>query len=152
MPPEEINRIIMERRKSTWDSGICKGASLKDIDKEKVKWFLRKAKYERNFDVDPETPIKEALERLELIKNEKITNAAVLLFGKKPQRFFLQAETRCARFKGTEPLVFIDIKVFNGNVISQRDDAVEFVKDHIKLHAKIVEQKEWRHENIQLKR
>ncbi len=138
MPPEEIERIILERRKITLDSEICEGASLKDIDKEKVKWFLRKAKYERNFDVDPEIPIKEVLEKLELMKNEKLTNASVLLFGKKPQRFFLQAETRCARFKGTEPLEFIDMKVFKGNVISQRDDAVEFVKEHIKLHAKIV--------------
>jgi len=87
---------------------------------------------------EPEAPITEALERLELMKNGKLTNAAILLFGKNPQKFFLQAETRCARFKGTEPLEFIDMKVFSGNIINQRDDAVEFVKEHIKLHTKIV--------------
>jgi len=68
---------------------------------------------------------------------KKLTNAAVLLFGKNPQKFFLQAETRCARFKGTKPLEFIGMKVFPGNIIDQRDDAVEFVKEHIKLHAEI---------------
>ncbi len=31
------------------------------------------------------------------------------------------------------------MKVFVGNIIDQREDAVEFVKEHIKLHAKIVE-------------
>ncbi len=98
---------------------------------------MRKTEYERNFDVSVETPVEEALERLELIKNGKLTNAAVLLFGKNPQKFFLQAETRCARFKGTKPLEFIDMKVFPGNIIDQRDDAVEFVKEHIKLHAEI---------------
>jgi len=138
IPPEEIERIITEKRKKGWDSEICEGACLKDIDSEKVKWFLRKAKYERNFEVDPETPVKEALERLKLIRNEKLTNAAVLLFGKDTQKFFLPAKIRCARFKGTEPLEFIDMKVFEGNIISQRDDALEFVKEHIKLHAKIV--------------
>jgi len=30
------------------------------------------------------------------------------------------------------------MKVFGGNIIDQREDAVEFVKEHIRLHAKIV--------------
>lgn len=62
----------------------------------------------------------------------------IKIFGKNPQRFFIQSETRCARFKGLKPLEFIDMKVFGGNIIDQREDAVEFVKEHIKLHAKIV--------------
>ena len=61
------------------------------------------------------------------------------MFGKNPQKIFLQAETRCARFKGIEPLEFIDMKVFGRNILDQRDDVVEFIKEHIKLHAKIVE-------------
>ncbi|MCG2735873.1 MAG: helix-turn-helix domain-containing protein [Candidatus Methanoperedenaceae archaeon] len=135
---DEIRKMALEGKKIYWDEQICEDASLEDIDEEKVRWFLRKAKYERNFDVEPETPVREALERLKLIKDGKLTNAAVLLFCEKPQNFFLQAETRCARFKGTEPLEFIDMKVFGGNIIDQREDAVEFVKEHIRLHAKIV--------------
>jgi len=138
MSIEELVKKAQELGIVKFDSGVCKNAALTDIDEEKVKWFLRKAKYERNFDVNPDTPVGEALERLDLIKNRQLTNAAILLFGKKPQEFFLQAKTRCARFKGTEPLEFIDMKVFAGNIINQRDDAVEFVKEHIKLHAKIV--------------
>ncbi len=99
--------------------------------------FLRKAKFERRLDISSNISIREALERLNLIKNNKLTNAAVLLFGRNPQKFFLQAEMRCARFKGTEPVEFIDMKVFGGNIIDQRDDGLEFVKEHIKLHAEI---------------
>jgi ATP-dependent DNA helicase RecG len=139
IPPEELERIILEKRKRYWDSEICEEASLKDIDEEKVKWFLRKAKYERNFDVDTETPVKEALERLKLMKGEKLTNAAVLLFGKSTQKFFLQAETRCARFKGTEPVKpFIDMKVFGDSIIDQVDKALNFVLDHIPMAAWLV--------------
>jgi len=135
----EIRKLAKDSLPKTyWDEQFCENASLADIDEEKVKAFLRKAKYERNYDIEPETPLKEALERLKLISSTKLTNAAVLLFGKKPQDFFMQAETRCARFKGTEPLEFIDMKVFGKSIIDQRDDAVEFVKEHIKLHAKIV--------------
>lgn len=131
--PEELERIILKRRKRYWDSEICEGATLDDIDGEKVRWFLRKAKYERNFDVEPETPVGEALERLELMKNEELMNATVLLFGKNPQRFFLQAETRCARFKGTKPLEFTDMKVFYGSIIDQVEKSLSFVLDHIPM-------------------
>lgn len=31
---------------------------LEDVDKEKVRWFLRKAKSERGFDIDEDTSIK----------------------------------------------------------------------------------------------
>jgi len=111
----------------------------KDIDENKVRWFLEKAKYERRLDINPDIPDREALERLGLARNGRLTNAAILLFGNNPQRFFLMAETRCGRFKGTEPLEFIDMKVFGKSIIDQREDAIEFVKEHIALHAKIVE-------------
>lgn len=134
IPPEELERIILEKKKSYWDSRICEEARLKDVDEEKVRWFLRKAKYERNFDVEKEAPVKEVLERLELIKDGKLTNAAVLLFGKNPQKFFLQAESRCARFKGTKPIKpFIDMKVFSGNIIDQVDKSLSFVLEHVPM-------------------
>lgn len=139
IPPDELKRIILEQKQTKWDEEICEGATLNDINEEKVERFLRKAKFERRLEIDPTISVKEALKRMDLIKRNKLTNATILLFGKNPQQFFMQSEVRCARFKGTEPLEFIDMKVFVGNIIDQREDAVEFVKEHIKLHAKIVE-------------
>jgi len=135
---EGIRNLALETSKVYWDGRVCEGAGPEDIDEEEVSRFLRRAKYERRLELDPETPIRESLEKSELLREGKPTNAAILLFGKNPQRFFIQSETRCARFKGTKPLEFIDMKVFGGNIIDQREDAVEFVKEHIKLHAKIV--------------
>jgi len=135
----EMRKLAKESGvKVYWDERVCENAGLGNIYKEKVRWFLRRARYERRLELDPETPFREALEKLELLKEGKLKNAAILLFGKNPQRFFIQSETRCARFKGIEPLEFIDMKVFGGDIIDQREDAVEFVKEHIKLHAKIV--------------
>ena len=121
------------------DKTLRKISQQNDINEEKVERFLRKAKFERRLEIDPTISVKEALKRMDLIKRNKLTNATILLFGKNPQQFFMQSEVRCARFRGTEPLEFIDMKVFVGNIIDQREDAVEFVKEHIKLHAKIVE-------------
>lgn len=131
----EIRKLAKESGKKVyWDSKICENASLEDIDEEKVRRFLRKAKNERNFDIEPETPVLEALQRLELLRDEKLTNAAVLLFGKNPQKFFLQAETRCGRFKGTEPVKpFIDMKVFGGDIMGQVDKSMNFALEHIPM-------------------
>ncbi len=124
-----------ERRRLAWDERICEEADLeKDIDENKVKWFIEKARQERKLNINPNTPAREALERLELTRNGRLTNVAVLLFGKNPQRFFLMAETRCGRFKGTEPTKpFIDMKVFGGSIIDQVDQAEDFVLRNISM-------------------
>ena len=98
--------------KLCWDERACERAILEDIDEEKVRWFLKRARYERRLDIDPDISIREALERLELARKGRLTNAAVLLFGKNPQRMFYQVETRCGKFKGIKPIEFIDMKDF----------------------------------------
>ncbi len=138
-PPEELERIILSKKKRYFDSEICEGAGPEDIDDDAVRWFLRRVKYERNFNVDPETSVWEVLDRLDLIKDEKLTNAAILLFGKRPQKFFLQAETRCARFKGTKPVKpFMDMKVFGGSIIDQVSKSLGFVLEHIPMEVYLV--------------
>jgi ATP-dependent DNA helicase RecG len=121
-----------------WDERVCEDASLEDIEEDKVKQFLRKAKYERRLEIDPDISVKEALERLSLIKVAKLTNAALLLFGKNPQRYFLQTKIRCARYKGTTPITFIDLRIIEGDIIDQVEEAENFVLSHIKKAAKIV--------------
>jgi len=140
MSQSEYERLLLDKNKYKiqFDAMECQEAKLADLDKEKIKWFLMKAKAERNFDVDPETPVKEALERLGLIKKNKLTNAAILLFGKKPQKFLMQARIRCARFKGTTETDFIDMKIIEGNIIDQVDEAEKFILTHIKKAAKVI--------------
>ena len=64
--PEELERIILEKRRVYWDSQIHKEISFRDIDEEKVRWFVNKAKTERNLKIDEKLPVSELLERLEL--------------------------------------------------------------------------------------
>ena len=127
-----------ERVKLHWDERICQKATLEDIDEKRVKWFLQKARDERQLEINPNTTLREALERLELSRNGQITNAALLLFGQNPQKFFLQAKLRCARYKGVTPITFIDLKVIAGNIIDQVEKAENFVLSHIKKAAKIL--------------
>ncbi|MBS3056039.1 MAG: putative DNA binding domain-containing protein [Candidatus Aenigmarchaeota archaeon] len=134
--PDELKRVILSQKKIKWDEEICRSAKLKDIDEETIKQFLKKAGIERNLGYKL-LSWKDVLKRSGMIKNKSLTNALILLFGKTPQKFFPHAEVRCARFKGTEPLEFIDMKVFGSNIISQIENSVEFVKEHMQLHAEI---------------
>jgi len=148
---DEYERIILEKHKDKlyFDSQICKEATLADIDKEKINWFLKTAKAERNLNIDYSTSSVEALKRLNLLIDNKPTNTAILMFGKNPQRFFIQSEIRCARFKGIKAVKpFIDMKVIDGSIYEQIDQTEKFILFNIKKAAwiepgKIERQEKW---------
>lgn len=119
--------------RGAFDERICEDATFKDIDQEKVRWFLGVAKSVRKFPLEIDTPVKDVFTHLKLLNKGKLTNAAILLFGKNPHRFFLQAEVKCLQFFGTEiKKPFTSFKVYNGNLFEQVDKAVAFVLDIIK--------------------
>lgn len=120
--------------KSIFDEAVCEDASWEDIDNDKVKWFLRTAKEKRNFPLPENTPAKDIFIHLNLLKGTKLTNAAILLFGKNPHKFHFQAETKCLQFSGTEvEKPFPSYHIYNGNLFDQVDRAVAFVLSSIKL-------------------
>jgi len=128
----EIRRLAKESRgKTYWDEQICEEATLEDINEEEVRWFLKEARRERNLNIPIDTSVNEVLMRLNASINGRPTNASILLFAKEPQNFFLQAEVRCVRFKGNEPVKpFIDMKIFKGNIIEQVDKSLDFILEH----------------------
>lgn len=134
MSKDEYERLILEKHKEKlqFDTQVCKRVTLKDIDSRKVRWFLEKAKEARGFDVPMKVSIKEALEKLDLLEDGRLTNTAILLFGKKPQKFFVQVTIRCGRLKGTEGHDFIDMKVLEGTIPELRENAMKFITEHIK--------------------
>jgi len=151
MSKDEYEKMIIEKYKEEirFDSQICKEASFKNIDKNLVKNFLKKANIERGLDIEPNLPVKEALTRLKLIKDGKLTNSAILLFCNNPQNFFIQAEVKCVRFKGIDVTgVMIDMKNIGGNLIQQVIETEKFIFNNISLRAwledrKIERQEKW---------
>ena len=134
MSKDEYEKTILEKHsgKLQFDTQVCEISTWDDLDKEKIKQFLRTAKTERNYDVDLSIPLKEAIGRLGLTRREKLLNTALLLFGKNPQKLFPQAKIRCARFKGTDGLDYIDMKVLEGTIPELRERAMKFTMEHIR--------------------
>jgi ATP-dependent DNA helicase RecG len=121
-------------RTGPFDAMVCHTATDSDIDFEKVRQFVHIAKAKRAFPLSAESPVSDVLTQLNLLKGINFTNAAVLLFGKQPQRFYISSEVKCAHFHGTEvakPIPFY--QVFKGDVFQLVDQAVNFVLSKINL-------------------
>ena len=120
----------------TYSAQIAKGATIDDISAEEVKSFVERAKERRGWTIDYANE-GDFLRKMGLIDQEGVTIAAILLFGKEPQRFVIQSEAKCGRFKGTEPLEFEDFDVIGGNIITQVDDLMKSIKKNLKLEVEI---------------
>ena len=76
----------------------------------------------------PET----VLMHLNLLTKSRISNAAILLFGKQPQRFFINSEIKCAHFHGVDIVKPIPAyQVYKGDVFQLVNQAVDFVLSKI---------------------
>ena len=117
-----------------FDAARCSGATLDDLNVEGMYRFIRVARRSRQFPLPEETPPADLLRHLNLLNRGRLTNAAVLLFGKAPQRFLIASEVKCAHFHGTEVAKPIPShQVYKGTVFELVDQAVDFVMSKIAL-------------------
>ena len=73
---------------------------------------------------------------------EEMSGAALLLFGKNPQRFFQRARVRFIRYDGTEAKVGTEMNVikdvvFDGRILEVVRQALDFVRGQIKEHTRL---------------
>ena len=111
-----------------FDAAVCENARLRDLDREWMTLFVRTARRARRFPLPEGVKPEGLLKHLNLLNRGRLTNAAVLLFGKSPQRLLISSEIRCARFHGTEVEKPIpSYQVYKGTVFQLVDQAVDFV-------------------------
>jgi len=121
-------------RVGPFDAAVCPGATVDDISAEKIKRFVELARRSRSFPLAEETAVEQVLEHLNLLNKGRPTNAAILLFGKAPQKFMISSEVKCAHFHGTQVSKPIpSYQVYKGTVFELADQAVDFVLSKINL-------------------
>jgi ATP-dependent DNA helicase RecG len=62
-----------------------------------------------------------------------LLNAAVILFGKKPQQFFPNAKLRCAAFATTTTSLIVDRQEFEGDLFYLINKAEEYILKNIHI-------------------
>lgn len=133
MSKDAYENLILEKHKEKlyFDKQICMGATLKDIDEEKVRWFLMGAKRERGLNISEDALLYDVLMRLRLLQDGKLTNATLLLFGRESK--FIQSEVKCIRFDGNKPVKpYIDFQTLAGNIFDLADKTEDFILRNIK--------------------
>lgn len=124
----EYLRVKGLLRLTPFDAAPCERATLEDLDFEEVSRFVDLARRVRGFRLAGTARPEEVLTHLDLVDGEVPANAAVLLFGKAPQRLLLSSEVRCAHFHGTEVEKPIPShQTYQGTAFQLVDQAVDFV-------------------------
>lgn len=115
-----------------FDAAACPEVVLDDLSVDKLDLFLARAQRQRGYVHGPGIPMATALAHLNLLDRGTPTHAAVLLFGRQPQRFMPTSEVKCMHFHGTQVRKPIDsYQIFKGSVFELVDDAVDFVMSKI---------------------
>lgn len=140
MNKDEYEGLILEKHKEKlyFDKQICKEATLEDIDKKKVNWYLSKREEIRKIKKPKDMSYEELLINIAAAQkiNSRIipTNAGVLFFGKYPKRFFIQSQLRGAKFKGTKVIHPAIDRLDSSNTLWEMvEEAEEFIRRNIRL-------------------
>ncbi|GAB6284326.1 MAG: helix-turn-helix domain-containing protein [Methanoregula sp.] len=131
---EELKEFIISSIE--WDS-LPSQHSLAGIDEETVRFFVRQAKSAGRLPVaDEREPVAAILTRLGLMTGDQLTNAAFLLFGKKPKEPYLSdAVLRIGRFK--DGATIIGDRWIAGNLFLQFAEGEEALKNFINVRYEI---------------
>jgi ATP-dependent DNA helicase RecG len=132
-PQERWAGLVLAQMGKSWDAQP--GGTLDDIDPDAVRRFVRAAKSSANprlpEDVPDDAPAEVVLRTLRLMAEgdgERVTNAAVLLFGKDPQRTLPMARVRVARFRSNDEIV--DHPPAAGTIFEQIEAVARAVEEY----------------------
>ncbi|MBI5447469.1 MAG: putative DNA binding domain-containing protein [Gammaproteobacteria bacterium] len=118
-----------------WDTQLAKGYTINSLDHEDIRRTIKEGVDKHrigievlNYDID------HILRSLELIKNDKLVNAAVVLYAKDVKPDYSQCMIRLARFRGIDKLGdFIDNQRVYGNAFRIISAALEFAMRHLPI-------------------
>ena len=99
-----VNYLIENEfiRTSPFDATCHSEATIMELNEDKIRNFADTAYRKRGFPFDKNTDIIRILTHLDLIKGDRVTNAALLLFSDRPQRYFITSEVRWHSFSWTK--------------------------------------------------
>ena len=137
MTGNTLNEFLLKKAGKTWDDVIEEGAGLDDIDDNSIKTFVKDALKSGRMPNDiGELSTVELLEKIRLLDHGKLKRAAIILFGKDPNRFYYRSEHYNFAKKGI-PIIFF----FNGIHADYHKptDTIEKIRfDILKLRSRLI--------------
>ena len=131
MRDDELKNFFL--RGTNWD-GLTGDYRLEDIDPDTLEIFIKRAVNSGRLLDYGKIEIQDILTQLNLIVDGKLTHAAIILFGKNPQKYFNNAIIRIMKFKGE---ISISDRHIRGNLFQQVQGAEEAIKNAINVEYSI---------------
>jgi len=129
----ELSQLILNKAGKSWDS-LFPEAGLEKINEETVNYF-RKFANDKVASISKSDSTKKIFTNLELINNNNLRNAALLLFGKRPQSYYISAKARVGRFRSGIDIA--DTVIAEGNLFEQLETVLEAIKKHLNVKFEI---------------
>lgn len=132
-----LQEFILRKMGRSWDDIVHPNATEDVIDRDAIDYFLKKGINSGRIDSDElQASTHDVLKNLNLMNDEgKLKNAALLLFAKKPQKYFTSVEFQIGRF-GKNEGDLLEQDIIESNIIQMADKVMEVLRFKY-LHAPI---------------
>lgn len=121
-----LTEFIASKTGIRWEDSIIERVAVEDLDKESFDIFRREAvRSKRMTKDDLNMSNAELLDSLDLLKDGKLTRAAVLLFHRTPQKWMYGTYTRIGKFGKGSDLQYQDEVI--GSLFMQAERVIELI-------------------------
>ncbi len=120
-----IAELHLQSLQLSWDSYAFPNKTMHDLDDQKIEAFISEINNTGRFSSSSDKWL--VLNKLSLIKNNKPTTAAILLFAKIPERNHI----RIGRFKSASTI--IDDRQITDTLFEAAEESLKFIKSYIQL-------------------
>jgi ATP-dependent DNA helicase RecG len=124
LTPVEISSLHLFSLNSSWDYQVAQNSTLEDLDMDTVEWFIEKLSQQKEKKIT-ESPI-DVLKKYEIIREDKLTFAALLLFPRNPS-FIL--DVQIGLFE--DEITIKKDKNIKKSVLFEVDEIMDFITAYI---------------------
>ena len=140
MPQHQYDNMLLFRNQpmGRWEMQLNSNLKLYDLDEEEVLRTIRLGVEKGRLpEVAFSNDVKDALVRMNLMRDNQLTNAAYVLYAKSGNVDYPQCLLRMARFAGKTKEVFIDNRQVEGNAFRMLEEAMQFCFKHLSLSGEV---------------
>ena len=125
MTASEVSDCFLQSMQYSWDSYIHQNATFDDLDPNRIEKFINRINDKGRIHLDGSNIDK--LRKLNLIKDNLPTNAAMLLFAKEP----LMYDVHAGRLK--TPDMILDDKIIRNTLFEEVEETIRYIIGHLKV-------------------
>ncbi|HYX09297.1 MAG TPA: ATP-binding protein, partial [Bacteroidales bacterium] len=120
-----LDKFLLQRKGKRWDGVPVPKVSIEDLKAETFDFFRKKAIRAHRIEEDVTDTNKLLVENLQLIENNYLKRAAILLFHPKPEKFVTGAYIKIGYFETDDDLKFQD--EVRGNIFEQVEKTMDLL-------------------------